>query len=199
MSKTRYQYLGEDYTLIRPSTGAPKEKVVNGEIIEIEDGLYEKGRLIMGGFRVLVGKGENAKALEAGNDAVVRENAELAEKKRLEEEEKAANPEDHNKDSGGAVADGLGAPVLEVPGSTPSTEAPVVTTKVEDDGKTDITVVVLDYTTMKQGELKEEMAKRGMEVPAGIVKNETLIDALKADDAKKEEEKAANPSTDTIA
>ena len=91
MSKTRYQYLGEDYTLIRPTTGSAKEKVVHGEFIEIEDGLYDKGRLIMGGFRKVIGKGENMTVVEAGNDAVVRENAEKAEAERIAKEEAEAN------------------------------------------------------------------------------------------------------------
>ncbi len=194
MSKTRYQYLGEDYTLIRPSTGAPKEKVVQGEIIEIEDGLYDKGRLIMGGFRKVIGKGENMTVVEAGNDAVVRENAEKAEAERIAKEEAEANAQDNTKGDGGVVADGLGAPVIEVPGSTP-----VVTTTTEEDGKSDITVEVqnttptvtpVDYTTLKQPELKAELEKRGLPVPAGIVANAALIEALVADDKAKAEANA---------
>lgn len=191
MSKTRYQYLGEDYTLIRPTKGAPKEKVVQGEVIEIEDGLYEKGRLIMGGFRQVVGKGENMTVVEAGNDAVVRENAEKAEAERIAKEEAEANAQDNTKPDGGVVSDGLGAPVIEVPGSTP-----VVTTTTENDGKSDITVEVentttpVDYTTLKQPELKAELEKRGLPVPAGIVANAVLIEALVADDKTKAEANA---------
>lgn len=194
MSKTRYQYLGADYTLIRPSTGAAKEKVVHGEFIELEDGLHDKGRLIMGGFRKVIGKGENMTVLEAGNDAVVRENAEKAEAERIAKEEAEANAQDNSKGDGGVVADGLGAPVIEVPGAIDT--PPVVTTTVENDGKSDITVEVqntttpVDYTTLKQPELKAEMEKRGMEVPAGIVANATLIEALVADDKAKAEANA---------
>lgn len=46
-----YQYTAEGHTLVRTLKSArEKTKVVTGEIIEIEDGVYEAGRLMLAGF-----------------------------------------------------------------------------------------------------------------------------------------------------
>lgn len=186
MKKVFFQYLGNEHTYIRPSENEPKKKVSNGEIIEVDADFYGKGRLIIAGFREVVKVGKEYRALEAGNDVVVRENAEKAEAEKLAKEKAEKNSADNTKPEGGVVSDGLAAPKIDLPGST---DTPI-TTEVKDDGKTDITIEVknLDYSTMKQPELKAEMESRGLAVPEGLVKNEILIEALVADDAKKKAE-----------
>lgn len=41
---------------------------------------------------------------------------------------------------------------------------------------------------MKQPQLKEELEKRGLEVPVGVVSNASIIETLVADDAAKAEQ-----------
>jgi hypothetical protein len=47
-----------------------------------------------------------------------------------------------------------------------------------------------DYSTLKQPQLKALLTERGVEFPSGPVKNEALVELLKADDEAKI---AANP------
>jgi len=50
-----FQYIGEGHTLVRTlKSSAEKVKIVQGEAVEIEEGLYTDGRLVMAGFQKIV-------------------------------------------------------------------------------------------------------------------------------------------------
>lgn len=131
MSTTPYKYVIENsHTLISVATGEPKVKVVTGEIVEFEEGLYPQGRLYMAGFRKVLENGETDKAktpetviaenaTKATADAVEAKKAEAEEAKKIEEE-------------------GQGEKVPEVTIPTGAT----VETEVKDDGKDAVTVKV---------------------------------------------------------
>lgn len=47
MSHTKYQYITPDsHTMIQVEPGEPKVKVSTGEIVAIDDSLYNRGRLV---------------------------------------------------------------------------------------------------------------------------------------------------------
>lgn len=189
----------DSHTTIQIKKGEPKVKAVYGEIIDFPED-FDKARLFMAGFR-LVDPNNEESVLPAMNDAALAENAAKAEqeeadrKKALEDSENAA-----------AVATGdTTVPEVVVPGGDVVDTPPVVPTDVPPATDTPSTdgsegtnigaesngnapVVPVDYTKMKQPELKEELAKRGLDVPPGVVSNASLIETLVADDAAKAEQ-----------
>lgn len=132
MSTTPYKYVLEDsYTLIVVKSGEPKVKVVTGEIVEFEDGLYDQGRLHMAGFRKVLENGEFDKLKT--NENVVEENAKKAEAEA--KEEKKVEIEEAKKLE--EEAEGEKVPEVTLP-----TETPAVETEAKEDGETDVTVKV---------------------------------------------------------
>jgi len=134
MTTTAYKYVIENsHTLISLATGEPKVKVVTGEIVEFEDGLYYQGRLHMAGFRKVLENGEYDKLKT--NEAVAEENAKKAEEDAVEtkkvEAEEAKKLEEE--------AEGEKVPEVTIPTDTP---APTVETEVKDDGQDAVTVKV---------------------------------------------------------
>lgn len=65
----RFQYLGQSHTFVQNVKGvAQKVKVVEGEFVDIEEGIHSDARLMMAGFRKVVeGAGE---IIAAGADAI---------------------------------------------------------------------------------------------------------------------------------
>lgn len=109
-----FQYIGDGHTLIQTKKYArEKTKVAYGEIIEIEEGVHQAGRIIMAGFQ-LVEEGAEA-ALAAVVDGV-KDAAEVVTNSDL--------------DGDGKIADDVAAPAVEI------------TTEVVDDGSADITLEV---------------------------------------------------------
>ena len=131
MSTTSYKYVVENsHTLISVISGEPKVKVVTGEIVEFEDGLYDQGRLHMAGFRKVLENGEFDKLKT--NENVVEENVKKAEAEA--KEEKKVEIEEAKK----LEEEGEGEKVPEVTIPTGAT----VETEVKDDGKEAVTVKV---------------------------------------------------------
>jgi len=177
MAKIAFKYILEDsHTWIKLEEDAPKTKVVTGEIIEIEEKLVNKMRMYLGGFRRV---GEDGEAKVEQFDAVNAENAEKAaeEAKKAEKEAKKAAKEAEKEAEGNKV-----------PEIVPPIVAPIVENEEAKKAETPV-----DYTTLKQPELKAEMEKRGLPVPTGIVANAALIEALVADDTAK----AGTPAVET--
>lgn len=131
MAKIAFKYILEDsHTWIKLEENAPKTKVVTGEIIEIDEGLVNKMRMYMGGFRQV---GEDGEANVEGFDAVNAENAKKAaeEAKNAEKAAKKAAKEVEKVEEGN-----------QVPEIVPPIVAPTVDTEVKDDGSDAVTVKV---------------------------------------------------------
>jgi hypothetical protein len=108
-----YQYTAEGHTLVQTKKSTrEKTKVVNGEIIEIEDGLHAAGRLMLAGFEQIE---EGAELLV---DTLVEGAKDIVEAITGADETTPAAPE------------------------APETPAVEVTTEVTDDGSKDITLEV---------------------------------------------------------
>lgn len=184
MATLSFKYVLEDsHTFIKLEENGPKVKVVTGEIIELDEKLVDKGRMYMAGFRQL--DGETGETKKEGNDLVSEENK----AKRVEEEKQAKAEAKKAEKEAKAVEAGNKVPEIVVPGSTEDKKDGSEGTNLgaESDvkaptGETENTPV--DYSTLKQPELKAELEKRGLEVPTGIVSNASLIEALVANDTE---------------
>lgn len=133
MAKIAYKYtLPDSHTWIKLEENEPKVKVVTGEIIEIEEGLVNKMRMYMGGFRQV---GEDGEAKVEQFDAVNAENAE----KEAEEAKEAKKASKKAKEV--KVEEEAGNEVPEIVVPTTSPEA-TVETEVVDDGSDAVTIKV---------------------------------------------------------
>lgn len=51
----KFQYIGDGHTLIQTSKSSKeKVKVVQGEIVDVEDGIFSDGRLMLAGFQKVI-------------------------------------------------------------------------------------------------------------------------------------------------
>lgn len=165
MATISFKYVVPDsHTFIRTSENEPKVKVVTGEIVEIKDGFYDRARMFLAGFREI---GEDGKLLTSkSNDAVVAENAKKAAKEAKAAEKEAEKVEKEAE----KIEEGNVVPSIVVPMQ----------------GAGEAKAASVDYSTLKQPELKAELEKRGLEVPKGIVSNATLIETLVENDGSKD-------------
>lgn len=162
-----FQYVGEGHTLVRTlKSSAEKVKVVQGEAVEIEDGLYSQGRLIMAGFQkildgvedIITGTAEVIEDVTNGSENI----SDILNDKAPEDTTPPENTED---------------------ATTSTPEAPSVQVTATDDGKDAIT---LEVTTTKPDRkaIMEELTALGVEFKPVGESTTSLVEKLAAAKAK---------------
>lgn len=156
----KFQYIAEGHTLVQTTKAAKeKVKVVTGEIIDIEDGIFTDGRLMMAGFQKIIDGIEDV-VEAAGNlvedikDAITGN--ETAEKTEETEENSPKTSETEAEDLTPAE-DAENAPEATQEEETPAPEAPTVEITTEDDGKDEITIEIAPAAAEP---VKKEAAKK---------------------------------------
>ena len=170
----KYQYVENGHTFVRTTKASQeKSKVVEGEIVDIEDGIYSEGRLMLAGFAAVV------------------------EKKKSKQPVQAAVPEPVTTEPEAPAATEPEAPTDEV------TDGPEVTVTAEDDGNDEVTVEVenqaeataatepeateptqpeapatADAPEMSRNEMMAELDRLGIKYPPVGAKTEALKQLL---------------------
>jgi hypothetical protein len=148
----KYQLIEEGHTLIRTmKSSAEKIKVSTGEIVEIEEGLFTDGRLMLAGFQKIVdgiedvidGAVNAAETIVSGIETLVGDTTPADTTENAPE----AKPEgtENATATTSATAEDAGTPTAEaiaaaIEASAPEAPAANVETTVEDDGKDEVTI-----------------------------------------------------------
>jgi len=175
----KFQYVADGHTLVQTTkTSKEKVKVVTGEIVEIEDGIFSDGRLMMAGFQKIIDGIEDvveaaANVAEEIKDAITGTDSE---QEAAPEAPETTETEEKTEETAAPEAE-TAAPEAETAENAPETsekeaddvtpaedaenapeaapEAPVVETTVEDDGKDEITVEVVAAPAKKEAPKKK--------------------------------------------
>lgn len=168
----KFQYVADGHTLVQTTkTSKEKVKVVTGEIVEIEDGIFSDGRLMMAGFQKIIdgiedvmeaagNVAEEIKDAITGTDSEQEAAPEAPETTETEEKtEETAAPEAETAENAPETSEKEADDVTpaedaeNAPEAAP--EAPVVETTVEEDGKDEITVEVVAAPAKKEAPKKK--------------------------------------------
>lgn len=174
---SKYQYLGEGHTLIQTAKAVKdKVKVVQGEIVEVEEGIFSDGRLMLAGFQKIV---DGVEDIVDGATNIITD---------IVGGNDADTTEDTTTTTTATVED-VGTPTVEtikdaVENTEENTEtAPEVETTVVEDGKDEVKVTV-EAPKFNRAEIVAELKALGVEFKDVGTKTVDLAELLEASKAQ---------------
>jgi hypothetical protein len=151
----KFQYIGEGHTLVQTQkANREKVKVVQGEIIDIEEGIFSDGRLMMAGFQKIIDGIEDV-VEAAGNVAEDIKDAITGEDSTPEAEDSTPEAEENEPETSEKEADDV-TPAEEVENAQEAEDLePLVEVTVEDDGKEEISIEAIEPEPKKAKKAKK--------------------------------------------